>query len=460
MKNLFTLVLLALLSLSSAAQNTIAQNAGIWAAVSGNSTTMGMGANGAVTLATGIAQGSALSGQAPVNLSGWTTAGNYGVAPGATGVTVGSTANMGLPAGRSLPVTVSSLIKPSSLGAGLKFLAKNAPFLGTGIAVYDLIKEIGFDASKNSDGTLTVTKLDATACTVAPCFNYRAYSGYPWAATKEIACTYAAAQFNAGVWGSGYNVSGAPNTAGTLCVYTGTKNGAAWSGSDPISTTPVSPVANPWLPSSEQALQDYIAAKSGWPTSASTKVDEAVRDAIQSGQTFEVNTPTVTGPASVAGPTNTTTTPAQNGQLAKSTATADTYNITYNNNVVNVITTTTTTVNDGTTTTTSTSTAEPAPESDLCKLHPESAGCTPLGAAPVAETIPSLNVPVTITPISFAAPTGCPVPYSGTITVLAFVKPWSFTFTPMCDLMTTLRPLFLALGAFAAAWLFMEGLKA
>ena len=41
-----------------------------------------------------------------------------------------------------------------------------------------------------------------------------------------------------------------------------------------------------------------------------------------------------------------------------------------------------------------------------------------------------------------------------------FGRTYTLPYDAMCNLMTTLRPLFLALGAAAAAYVFMEGLKA
>jgi hypothetical protein len=71
------------------------------------------------------------------------------------------------------------------------------------------------------------------------------------------------------------------------------------------------------------------------------------------------------------------------------------------------------------------------------------------------EAIPSMAVPVNFTPTLFAAPTGCPAPVS----FVMFGKSYSISYGPFCDLMMTLAPIFLALGAAAAAMIFAEGLK-
>lgn len=71
------------------------------------------------------------------------------------------------------------------------------------------------------------------------------------------------------------------------------------------------------------------------------------------------------------------------------------------------------------------------------------------------EQIPKLVVPVSFTPTIFAAPTGCPAPISFTV----FDKIYAISYQPACDLMMTLAPIFLALGAATAALIFAESLK-
>jgi hypothetical protein len=69
--------------------------------------------------------------------------------------------------------------------------------------------------------------------------------------------------------------------------------------------------------------------------------------------------------------------------------------------------------------------------------------------------IPKQAVAVSYTPTIFAAPTGCPAPVSFSM----FGKQYAISYGPFCDLMTTVAPIFLALGAAAAALIFAESLK-
>lgn len=72
-----------------------------------------------------------------------------------------------------------------------------------------------------------------------------------------------------------------------------------------------------------------------------------------------------------------------------------------------------------------------------------------------SEAIPTQSVSATFTPTLFSAPTGCPAP----ITFEMMGKAHSISYGPFCDLMATLAPLFLALGAAAAALIFAEAFK-
>ena len=91
---------------------------------------------------------------------------------------------------------------------------------------------------------------------------------------------------------------------------------------------------------------------------------------------------------------------------------------------------------------------------NACQDNPRRAGCAELDAPPAADVISRQNVPVTFTPVSFASSASCPAPIT-----FDMYGPRLITFTPMCDLMTKLRPLFLACAAAGAALIFMQGLK-
>lgn len=91
---------------------------------------------------------------------------------------------------------------------------------------------------------------------------------------------------------------------------------------------------------------------------------------------------------------------------------------------------------------------------NACLDNPRRAGCAELDVPPVADIIPRQNVPVTFTPLTFTSSASCPGPIT-----FDMYGPRLITFTPMCDLMTKVRPLFLACAAAATAIIFMQGLK-
>ena len=91
---------------------------------------------------------------------------------------------------------------------------------------------------------------------------------------------------------------------------------------------------------------------------------------------------------------------------------------------------------------------------NACQDNPRRVGCAELDVPPVADVIPRQNVPVTFTPLPFASSASCPAPIT-----FDMYGPRLITFTPMCDLMTKVRPLFLACAAAATALIFMQGLK-
>lgn len=147
----------------------------------------------------------------------------------------------------------------------------------------------------------------------------------------------------------------------------------------------------------------------------------------------------------------TTVTPTTTG------TTADTIHTTYQSSTV-ITTTTTNNVTNNTTVTNETVNENAAPDtSDLCKAHPDASGCIPLGTPPQPEAIPRQDVPVTYTPVEFASNASCPSPITYDLGRFGGAK--AISWQPMCDWLGTIRPLFLALGALACAWIFMESLK-
>lgn len=71
------------------------------------------------------------------------------------------------------------------------------------------------------------------------------------------------------------------------------------------------------------------------------------------------------------------------------------------------------------------------------------------------SVIPTKNVAVSYTPTIFSTASGCPAPISFSM----FGKTYFISWEPMCNLMSTVSIIFLALGAAAAALIFAEAFK-
>lgn len=284
-------------------------------------------------------------------------------------------------------VDANAKFVPSSTAAALgRFAKKVIPPLAAGAAIYDLAKELGYTLD-NSSGVTLVYKTDPTACTVAPCSEYRieitstGFNG-PWERNHERACRSGAVAFAAAnpttksVYHS-HNINMCFINRVALNSVFGTGYG----------TRSALPVTDQTLSSIEE-LQNDIASKSGWPTSSS--ISRALADAINSGEVPEMQTPTVSGPASQIVNQSTTNNTANN----TTTNTTTTNNYTYQGNQVTVNQTTITTITNNTTgeTTTETTTTEKQQENKLPET-PFEMPCGIAGKPPCGVKIDESGMP-------------------------------------------------------------------
>lgn len=281
-----------------------------------------------------------------------------------------SSGSLGLPGGRSVPITGRAPLSPAAYSKAIaRAAARILPGVSTAAAIWDLLDDLGY--SKDEEG---FKRADPTICTVAPCYEYQNQyvAGTGWYSTY----TQAAEQFLGRPW---YGqticavVVAGPESAnlfyGQTCsnIY----------GAPALSRRLGTPSTSNKVSATEQELADAIAAQSGWP--AGSKIGDAIKEAIEHGETIPVPAPSeITGPASAPGPSTTSSTThrdAQGNPTGVTTSVTNvTYNISYGPNTVTVISnsTTTTTNPDGTTDTKTDS--EPEEEG--------AATDTPLGALP------------------------------------------------------------------------------
>lgn len=210
-------------------------------------------------------------------------------------------------------------------------------------------------------------------------------------------------------------------------------------------------------PASDAQVEAAIAsALQANPSKAGEVLDEAIKHP-QAALLLNPEPQQVSGPATVQGESETTVKQTDAG--TETTTKTRQHNLQYQGNTVNVTTTTTnTTVHADNSTTTTTNTtnvaggqAPPAPEvPDVCKDHPESSGCVPLGKAADKVDLEEKTEQVTFAQEKSDGGT-CPAPIP-----LSFLgKSFTFDYAYICDLAIGVRPLVLAISWLGAiAWVF------
>lgn len=269
--------------------------------------------------------------------------------------------NIRNPSGNSYPVTASGRVAGASVGAALgRFMGKALPILATGVALYELAKELGFNMN-NSSGTVVVSKDGPVTCSAVtqPSPN-PAYTGAGW--------SYSWQSFigpKSPTTGSNWSLVAGECAWGWAYV----NSSYSWSKpSDPYvpGYTKASPLSPQLVPSTQQEFVNAVAAKSGWPSGS--WITNALLDAttVAPYPKVEVGPVTVTGPATSPGTTTTT------NNVTNNTTKTDvvTHNHTYEGPNVTTTTVTTSTVTNNidnsvvsqTTTTDKPVSAEPAKE--------------------------------------------------------------------------------------------------
>ena len=345
--------------------------------------------------------------------------------------------------GAGAVVDVTAKVVPTGRAIG-DALGRFAGRLSLPLALINLASELNYILTKNPDGSTTFEKSNPDLCTVAPCYTYRItrYLQSPPMSTASAACTW---------WGNdhlrmnpGYVFTITPRVNGEGCTFTGhmpgysdAVYGAGWDSK--VSRTPD---ALSYLPSNQQEFADAIAIKSGWPTSSA--LPSAVVEALKGGESIGSATPTVTGPASVTGPSKTETSPS--GTVTTSTV----HNITYSTNNVNYSTVTTVNNNGVVTTTASTPDQQP----DQCAKYPDSVGCSKLDT-PASDTLQKKTHAVTVTAVAFSSSSVCPGPLSFTVRGASY----GVSYQPLCDRLALLKTLFLALAGVLAAFIVADSFR-
>lgn len=356
--------------------------------------------------------------------------------------------------GRQGPVIdVKARVKPASVGKALGNLAGGllrnvAVPVGIGLTLYNFANDLGFFLD-GSSGELVVTSAAPGYCPSGPCYEWSPGSATfyktPQAAANAFVGTFQSGCGTVTAVTGVYTVGGGhPSYAANLqCAGQSSPLGpfGMTSRSRAVDTVPQT------VPSSRQAFEDAVAAKSGWPTSSS--INQLVAEAIKYGEPIETATPTVTGPATSPGPKTVTTKP--DGTVVTENTTN---NYTYNTNVVTVTTTTvTSTFNPSTgTTTTETKTNEPEAPKDECVERPDSLACAELDEP--TDKVKKETRTVSYEEQNLFGAGSCPADVQASVATLgATIKVWDWQKT--CSMALPLRALVVALALFAASLIVM-----
>ena len=94
---------------------------------------------------------------------------------------------------------------------------------------------------------------------------------------------------------------------------------------------------------------------------------------------------------------------------------------------------------------------------EFCTKNPNASACQTLGDAPVTEVMPLSAPTFNTSSVSFSSAATCPAPIPIDFSVLGRAYSYSISYAPLCDVAGMLRPIFLAVGAVAAAVIFAAG---
>jgi hypothetical protein len=389
------------------------------------------------------------------------------------------------PAGNPVAVTATGRMSAAAMGSALAKFAVGLYWpVAAASAVYGLLQTInGLYAEAGPDGTSTrwYTITQTQTCVAGTCYQYWADTpggtGFQgWSGTSDAACKKARLAYNALANGQGTYWMPKETDAFAIhtdprdqyCQYniynrsTGAFYGYMYNPATYQIVAQDPSVTKKYM--TQQELADQAAAKL-WGPADETNVLKAFKEVAKANGTGLApdGAVTVTGPATSTGSSTTSTSTNPDGSTRTETKTCS-YTHTYAGDKMTTAENCTTSVtNDGVagkttsaaTTKAGTDETKPKDSTNQCEVNPDSAGCAKLGEAPNADPLSKTTKSLgPITPVTFTGGT-CPSP----VAFSAFNRSYSFAYTPLCDKLASLAPLFLALATLAAAWIMAEGFK-
>lgn len=373
------------------------------------------------------------------------------------GLAVTKSARFPVDPSRVINVTAKAAISKAAMGKAFKgaFALAGGP-LGLGLFAASEIVDWMNSSQLRDDPALPGFQLqmaDPAVCSVAPCTEY----GYIWSSSwvvvgtlSKVGAAVAARYASRGEACAGQVVT--VKSISTSLVTIRCASGMELSHTVFSSTVAPSPTA--WI----TPTQDQIETAASTPNMK----PEWLQKLLESGVPVDSSDASLTGPASVSGPSTTSTKQlkdaAGNVTGTQTVNQSTTYNITYNGNTYNVnsVTTTTTVNPDGTSTVETKNDSHPTEKDTAtdCDKFPYSAGCVSLGSA-TADTLNKQTQAVAVVAATFASASGCPSPLSFSVRSLSY----SFSYQPLCDRLALLKVLFLAIAGVLAAYILADSFR-
>lgn len=444
----FVALALGAFSLSAVAGNVSRSefNAFMDLATGAGKHTVGMGTNGAPLVTSGVPGAGAVG-----NMNISHTAGGW---PGASG-----TASMPSPlSGKSVPLSVRQpLTKAATAKALSKFAQKAFWPLAAGVAVYDLIQELGYEVADNGDGSRRVFQTQTSySCNVN-------YGPNPWASDSNVTATQYCVPAAAGSTQYRYGWSGQAGAYGWPgvtfpCGDYSCKTGYVENAGGQISGTQVTTE----VPKTWEEFEGDIAAQSGWPSGSA--ISSALAQAVNGGEVVETEGPVVITSGGVAAVDQTNVLQSSDGSTVEDKTecswAADLFGV-VSWECVTVVKTTTpertttetvvTTKPDGTTETGVITKTTPATTTTQTTTGGVTDGKMDFDV-PSGEGIPKSTRTLTYQEDDVGLGAGsCPDP-------IEFGTGRTFTFTLLCDKLVLAKPMIIAMASFTALLIIM-GIK-
>lgn len=394
--------------------------------------------------------------------------GQYGLDPYGGGVGAYGTVNVPVGKGYSVPVTVGDLMSPQNLAkAAASAAGRYMPAAAVASLLYEFLDDAGvvncdgYDAwCKSQDGgqmpviggsgAMPVASTLAAAV-VGLCAGHDPCTVVHDSGSQTVSC-----------WAGGYHGPYLPSCA----QYEGQffyEVPIGWRTVGYSETCPVGYELNastgwcvttatiePFLSDAERdaQIENYgnTMVPPPWLPAFAKELIEEWNETVTISDTSSIP---ATGPATVDGPTSTTSNPD-----GSTTTSSTQFHATYEGDSVTIVETTTIThvdAENNTTTTTVTGPVEDVPEAPgplLCEAFPDIVACWTSGEVPVPELVEEEVQSLDFDPVAVAGASGsCPAPIEISVSGQSFAISWA----SVCQFATGINPIVIALGWIAAA---------